>query len=63
MSSSAKKIWKTPEVLNLATAEEAIAYYTERGMSEHVDAVGRLSEEHTRKKGDPPTRETGDAER
>ena len=43
MSSGDKKDYQKPELLPLGNAEEAIAYYSARGMREHVEAVKRLA--------------------
>lgn len=43
MSSDDKKIWQKPELTAFNDAEEAIAYYTERGMHEHAAAIKRLA--------------------
>ena len=40
-----KKPWAKPEVAKFGSAEEAIAYYSERGMSGHVSAIERMVEE------------------
>ena len=44
-----KKVWEKPEVKAFANADEAIAYYSERGRHEHVAAIKRLAAESERK--------------
>ena len=57
--SSQKKTWKNPELIEFASADDAIAYYSKRGMREHVEAIRILRAkcgEHLQ-----PLEEEGDA--
>lgn len=43
MSSKEKKSWTKPTHLKFESAHDAIAYYSERGMFEHVAAIKKMS--------------------
>jgi hypothetical protein len=40
---SSKKMWEKPALKGFASAEEAVAYYSEKGMLDHVAAIKRMS--------------------
>ena len=52
MSSKEIKAWQAPKLETFNNVEEAVNYYTERGMHEHVAAVKRLASDKETK-GDP----------
>ena len=50
VSSDDKKLWEKPDLQSFANADEAIAYYSARGMHEHVAAVKRMVAEAERRR-------------
>lgn len=57
--SNDKKIWKKPEIREFASADEAIAYYSESGMLDHVEAVKKLKAEAAEREQDPAQKSVG----
>ena len=56
MSSGDKKDYQKPGLQPLGNVEEAIAYYSARGMHKHVAAVKRLATEARREVEEPDDR-------
>lgn len=44
MPPNGKKMWEKPALKAFANAEEAVAYYSEKHMLDHVAAIKRMSD-------------------